>query len=158
MRVDYRAVMPEAVEAMLVLQKVVDGSGLDPKLLELVKVRASQINGCAYCLDMHTKDAIAIGEDPQRLNVVAAWREAPFYEPRERSALAWCECLTMLPNTAASDDVYEEVAAQFTPRELVALTAAIVAINGWNRFAVGFRAPVGSYVSRRHPAGVVKAG
>lgn len=157
MRVDYRAAMPEAVQAMLSLQKVVDGSGLEPRLLELIKVRASQINGCAYCLDMHTKDAVAIGEDPQRLNVVAAWREAPFYEPRERAALAWCECLTLLPNTGASDDVYEKVAAQFTPRELVALTAAVVAINGWNRFAVGFSVPVGSYVSRRHPAGAVAA-
>ena len=157
MRVDYGKVMPEAIQAMRGLQQVVDSSGLEPKLLELVKVRASQINGCAYCLDMHTKDALAIGENPQRLNVLAAWREAPLYEPRERAALAWCEGLTLLPDTGAADPVYEEVAAHFTPRELVALTTAIVAINGWNRFAVGFRSPVGSYVSRRHPAGAVKA-
>jgi AhpD family alkylhydroperoxidase len=142
--------MPEAVGAMLGLQKVVDESGLDPKLLELIKVRASQINGCAYCLDIHTKDAIAIGEDPERLNVVAAWRESPFYSPRERAALAWCESLTLLPSTGAPDALYEEVAAHFSAREQVALTAAIVAINGWNRFAVGFRSPVGSYVSGRH--------
>jgi len=151
MRVDYGVVMPEAIGAMLELQRVVNDCGLEPRLLELVKVRASQINGCAYCLDMHAKDAIAIGEDPQRLHVLAAWREAPFYEPRERAALAWCESLTLLSDTAAPDPVYEEVAAQFKPRELVALTTAIVAINGWNRFAVGFRAPVGSYVSKRRP-------
>lgn len=157
MRVDYRAAMPEAMEAMLGLQKVVDSSGLEPKLLELVKLRASQINGCAYCLDMHSKDAAAIGEDPQRLHVLAAWREAPFYSDRERAALAWCEALTLLPSSGAPDEVYEQVAAQFSNREQVALTAAIVAINGWNRFAVGFRSPVGTYVSRRHPAGATKA-
>jgi len=152
MRVAYAAVMPEALRAMGGLQEVVEGSGLEHKLLELVKVRASQLNGCAYCLDMHTKDAIAIGEDPQRLNVLAAWREAPFYEARERAALAWCESLTLLPETGAPDAVYEEVAAEFSQRELVALTTAIVAINGWNRVAVGFRTPVGSYISRRTPA------
>lgn len=153
MRVDYGVVMPEAINAMRDLQQVVNDCGIEPKLLELVKVRAHQINGCAYCLDMHAKDAIAIGEDPQRLHVLAAWREAPFYEPRERAALAWCESLTLLPETGAPDDTYDLAAAQFSPRELVALTTAIVAINGWNRFAVGFRAPVGSYVSRRRPAG-----
>lgn len=157
MRVDYRTAMPEAVEAMLALQKVVDGSGLEPKLLELVKLRASQINGCAYCLDMHSKDAAAIGEDPQRMHVLAAWREAPFYSDRERAALAWCEALTLLPSSGAEDDVYKQIAAQFSPREQVALTAAIVAINGWNRFAVGFRSPVGTYVSRRQPVGAAKA-
>ena len=157
MRVDYRAAMPEAIEAMSGLQKVVDGSGLEPKLMELVKLRSSQINGCAYCLDMHSKDAAAIGEDPQRMHVLAAWREAPFYSARERAALAWCEALTELPKTGAPDGVYEELAAQFSTREQVALIAAIVAINGWNRFAVGFRSPVGSYVSRRHPVGAAKA-
>jgi AhpD family alkylhydroperoxidase len=157
MRVVYRAAMPEAVGAMLGLQKVVDESGLDPKLLELIKIRASQINGCAYCLDIHTKDAIAIGEDPERLNVVAAWRESPFYSARERAALTWCESLTLLPSTGAPDAQYEEVAAHFSAREQVALTAAIVAINGWNRFAVGFRSPVGSYVSSRHPIGATPA-
>ncbi len=157
MRVDCRAAMPEAMEAMFGLQKAVDGSGLEPKLLELINVRASQINGCAYCLDIHTKDAVAIGEDPQRLNVVAAWREAPFFDPRERAALAWCESLTLLPNTGAPDAVYQELAAQFSAREQVALTAAIVAINGWNRVAVGFRNPVGSHRSRRHPVGATNA-
>jgi AhpD family alkylhydroperoxidase len=145
------------MEAMLGLQKVVDDSGLDPKLLELIKVRASQINGCAYCLDIHTQDAIAIGEDPRRLNVMAAWRESPFYSTRERAALAWCESLTLLSSAGAPDAVYEELAAQFSAREQVALTAAIVAINGWNRFAVGFRTPVGTYVSHRHPVDATRA-
>lgn len=158
MRVNFRAAMPEAIDSMFGLQKVVDGSGLEPKLLELIKVRASQINGCAYCLDIHSKDAVAIGEDPKRLNLVAVWREAPFFDPRERAALAWCESLTLLPNTGAPDTVYDEVAARFSAREQVALTAAIVAINGWNRFAVGFRSPVGSYVSGRHPVEATKAG
>jgi AhpD family alkylhydroperoxidase len=149
-RLDYGAELPDAVKAMSGLEKVVESSTLEPLLLELVKQRASQINGCAYCLDMHTKDARAIGEDEQRLHLVAAWREAPFFTPRERAALAWTEALTMLPETGAPDDVYEAMANEFDPTEQVALALAIVAINGWNRLAVGFRRPVGSYVSHRH--------
>ena len=117
----------------------------------MIKLRASQINGCAYCVDMHTKDADAMGEDAQRLHLVAVWREAPVFSPRERAALAWTEALTLLSETGAPDDVYEEVARQFGPEEQVALTLAIVAINGWNRLAVGFRQPVGAYVSHLHP-------
>ncbi len=147
MRIDYRRAMPEAVEAMIGLEEAVAASGLEPELLELVRTRASQLNGCAYCLDMHTKDARARGEAEQRLHLLAAWREAPFYTPRERAALAWCEALTLLPQTGAPDDVYAEAAAELDERELVALTLAIVAINGWNRLAVGFRNPVGDYVS-----------
>ena len=123
MRLDYRHVLPEASRAMSQLERVVEASTLDPKLRELIKLRASQINGCAYCVDMHTKDAQAMGEDAQRLHLVAVWREAPVFSPRERAALAWTEALTL----------------------------AIVAINGWNRLAVGFRQPVGEYVSHRHP-------
>ena len=149
-RLDYGAELPDAVKAMSGLEKVVESSTLEPLLLELVKQRASQINGCAYCLDMHTKDARAIGEDEQRLHLVAAWREAPCFTPRERAALAWTEALTLLPETGAPDDVYEAMANEFDPTELVALTLASVAINGWNRLAVGFRRPVGSYVSHRH--------
>jgi len=119
---------------------------------ELIKLRASQVNGCAYCVDMHTKDAAAIGEDPQRLHLVAVWREAPVFSARERAALAWTEALTLLPETGAPDDVYADVAREFSPVEQVALTVAIVAINGWNRLAVGFRQPVGAYVSHRRPA------
>ncbi|HEY5495075.1 MAG TPA: carboxymuconolactone decarboxylase family protein [Candidatus Limnocylindrales bacterium] len=150
-RLDYRTELPDAIGAMSGLERVVESSTLEPRLLELVKVRASQINGCAYCLDMHTKDAVAIGEDEQRLHLVAAWCEAPVFTPRERAALAWTEALTLLPETGAPDDVYEAIAREFDPAEQVALTLAIVAINGWNRLAVGFRRPVGSYVSHRHP-------
>ncbi len=147
MRIDYRKVFPEALRAMLGLEDAVHASTLEPELLELVKVRASQLNGCAYCLDMHSKDARARGEAEQRLHVLAAWREAPFYSERERAALAWCEALTLLPQTGAPDESYAQVREQFDAEEIVALTLAIVAINGWNRFAVGLRSPVGDYVS-----------
>jgi AhpD family alkylhydroperoxidase len=146
MRVDYRKVFPSALKAMYGLEAAVHESTLEPDLLELVKVRASQLNGCGYCLDMHTKDAEAMGVEAQRLHVVLAWKEAPFYSERERAALAWCEALTLLPESAAPDDVFEEVEHNFSPEEVVALTLAIVAINGWNRLAVGLRSPVGSYV------------
>lgn len=150
-RLDYAAAVPAAIEAMRGLEKVVESSTLEPLLLELVKLRASQINGCAFCVDMHTKDARAIGEEEQRLNLVAVWREAPSFTPRERAALAWTEALTLLPETGAPDEVYATIAAEFDPAEQVALSLAIVAINGWNRLAVGFRTPAGSYVSGRHP-------
>lgn len=145
MRIDYRTVFPEALKAMLGLEAAVRLSTLEPELLELVKMRTSQLNGCGYCLDMHSKDAIALGVEPQRLHLVAAWQDAPCYSQRERTALAWCEALTMLPQAGAPDGVYESVKEAFTEPEVVALTLAIVAINGWNRFAVGLRTPVGSY-------------
>jgi AhpD family alkylhydroperoxidase len=132
------------------LDRVVETSTLDPKIRELIKLRASQINGCAYCVDMHSKDAAAMGEDAQRLHLVAVWREAPVFSARERAALAWTEALTLLSETGAPDDVYAEVAGHFGPEEQVALTLAIAAINGWNRLAVGFRQPVGDYVSHLH--------
>jgi AhpD family alkylhydroperoxidase len=122
-------------------------------MVELIKIRSSQLNGCAYCLDMHTKDAIAIGESAQRLHVLAAWREAPFYSDRERAALAWCEALTLLSETGAPDDVYHELEQQFSPQEIMEVTFAIVTINSWNRLAVGLRADVGGYVSHRKPEG-----
>jgi AhpD family alkylhydroperoxidase len=146
-RLDYRRALPEALRAMSGLEDAVARTGLEPALLELVRMRASQLNGCAYCLDMHSKDARARGEDEQRLHVLAAWREAPIYSERERAALAWCEALTLLPQTGAPDEAYEPLRAHFDEEEIVALTLAIVAINGWNRFAVGFRSPVGGYVS-----------
>lgn len=152
MRIDYAKVFPPAMAALRALEEAVGESSLEPKLLELVKVRTSQINGCAFCLDMHTKDARAIGEAEQRLHLVAVWREAPGFSDRERAALAWCEALTLLPQTGAPDEVYQEAARVFSPEEIVALTLAVVAINGWNRFAVGMRTPVGSYVSARTPA------
>lgn len=152
MRVDYPHEFPEGYEAMLALEAAVRRGGLEPLLLELVKLRASQLNGCAYCLDMHSKDARARGEAEQRLHVLAAWRETSFYSERERAALAWCEALTELPRSGAPDDVYEQVATEFSPQEIAALTFQIVAINGWNRLAVGLRTPVGDYVSPYAPA------
>jgi AhpD family alkylhydroperoxidase len=146
MRVDYRSVFPAAAKALAGLEQAVRGSSLEAQLLELVKLRASQLNGCGYCVDMHTKDAEAIGVEAQRLHLVVVWKEAPVYSPRERAALAWCEALTNVSSSGAPDDVYEQVVGAFSPEEIVALTLAIVAINGWNRFAVGLRSPVGSYV------------
>ena len=145
MRIDYRSVFPAAMDAMTSLEKAVRTSSLEPELLELVKLRASQLNGCGYCVDMHTKDAEVIGVDVQRLHLTVAWREAPCYSARERAALAWCESLTLLPGSDVPDDLYAELSSQFSPEEIVALTLAVVAINGWNRFAVGLRSPVGSY-------------
>jgi len=114
-------------------------------------MRASQINGCAYCLDMHSKDARALDESEQRLHLLAAWREAACYDTREQAALAWCEDLTLISKEGASDAVYEKLEQTFSPDEIVALTLAIVAINGWNRLAISMRAPVGAYVSRHRP-------
>ena len=131
--------------AMLNLQKEVESSGMDRTLLELVKIRASQINGCACAIDMHTRDARAVGETEQRIYALNAWRETPFYTDRERAALEWAETVTGVADTHVPDDVYERVRAQFTESELVALTFAVVAINGWNRLAIAFRAPAGTY-------------
>src|SRR5690606_15642976 len=122
MRLNWSETLPEAGPAMRGVSKIAHSSTLEPFLLELVNIRASQINGCAHCLDMHTKDAAAMGETDQRLHLVAVWRESPIYSPRERAALAWTEALTLLPETGAPDDVYEEVADLFTPEEQVALT------------------------------------
>lgn len=146
-RVDYMQASPGAFKAMLSMETYVRGSGLEHALLELVKTRVSQINGCAYCLDMHTKDARAAGETEQRLHVLAAWREAPFYSARERAALAWAEAVTLVATNDLPDALYEEVHAQFDAKAIVDLTMAIIAINGWNRLAIGFRAEVGSYKS-----------
>lgn len=146
MRIDYRKVFPSALQAMSGLEEAVHTSTLEPVLLELVKIRASQLNGCGYCLDMHTKDAAAMGVEEQRMHLVVAWREAPCYSPRERAALAWCESLTMVSDSDVPDDLFECLEAQFSPEEIVALTLAVVAINGWNRFAIALRSPVGSHV------------
>ena len=149
MRIDYRRTYPAAIQAMSKLEEAVHSSSLEPELLELVKLRASQLNRCGFCVDMHTKDASAIGVDPQRLHLAAVWKEAPVYSPRERAAFAWCEALTLLPQSDAPDAIYEQIEHEFDPEEIVALTLAIVAINGWNRFAVGLRTHVGSYVRPR---------
>ena len=131
--------------AMLNLQKEVSASGLEHSLLELIKIRASQINGCAYCIDMHTKDARALGETEQRIYALSAWHEAPFYTARERAALAWAESVTRVADTHVPDDVYAAARAEFSEPEIVALTFALVAINGWNRLCVAFRVPAGTY-------------
>ena len=146
-RLNYKLASPDAFKAMLHIEQQVHRSGLEESLLELVKARASQINACAWCLDMHTKDARARGETEQRLYLLSAWREAPFYSERERAALAWTEALTQIATHEVSDAVYEEARRHFDEKALVDLTLAIVAINGWNRMNVAFRTPVGSYVS-----------
>jgi AhpD family alkylhydroperoxidase len=142
MRLDYHKVFPGGVRAMAELERAVHSAALEPELLELVRIRASQVNGCAYCLAMHNRDARARGEHQTRLDTVAAWREAPYYTARERAALNWCETLTKLPGTGAPDDVYAAVEEAFSQEEIAALTFAIVAINGWNRLAVGLRSDV----------------
>ena len=120
-------------------------SGLERSLYELIKTRASQINGCAYCLDMHTKDARHDGETEQRLYALSAWRETPFYTERERAALAWTEAMTLIPENDISDALYEATRKHFDEKEMVALSMAVIAINGWNRLAIGFRTVPGSY-------------
>jgi AhpD family alkylhydroperoxidase len=152
MRLDYRQVLPAVPDAMKGLDRVVDQSTLEAPLRLLVKLRASQLNGCAYCVDLHTRHAVERGEDPRRLHLVAVWEEAPVFTPRERAALAWTEALTLLPQTGAPDSVYAEVAREFDPEEQVALTLAIVAINGYNRLSVGFRRPVGDAGASHGPA------
>ena len=149
MRINWRKILPDGYDAMKALENIVEKSSLEPRLKELIKIRASQINGCAYCLDMHTKDARSIGESEQRIYVLAAWREAPFYSPRERAALAWCESLTLLSQAGAPDDVYTELEQLFKPEEIVELTLAIVTINSWNRLSVGLDTDVGNYTSHK---------
>ena len=146
-----------ALRAMLELQRQVAESGLPHSLISLVKIRASQINGCAYCIDMHTKDARAEGESEGRIYALNAWREAPFYTDRERAALEWTESVTLLHVTHVPDEVYERVRQQFSEQDLVNLTFAVIAINGWNRLAVSFRAPAGTYVPRREAPVTVPA-
>ncbi len=130
--------------AMLTFSNEVQ-SKLDKKLFELVKIRASQINGCAYCIDMHTKDARLAGETEQRIYALNAWRETPFFSERERAALEWTEAVTRVADTHVPDDVHARVSAQFKEDELVALTLGVIVINSWNRLAVSFRAPAGTY-------------
>lgn len=144
-RLDPRKAAPEAMKAMSNLHAYVAKCGLDHKLLELVKLRASQINGCAWCMDMHTKELRAAGENEQRLYLLSAWRESPFYTERERAALAWTEALTLLTEGNVSDDVFSLAREQFGEEELVKLTLAIVAINGANRINVAFRTVPGNY-------------
>ena len=144
-RLNYARAFPEGVHVMRLMEKALHESGLEPGLLELVKTRASMLNGCAFCIDMHTKDARAAGETEQRLYALPAWRETPFFTERERAALAWTEALTNIQQGHAPDAVYEAARVQFSEAELTRLTFAITQINAWNRIAIGFRAVPGSY-------------
>lgn len=144
-RIDYAALVPESLKAMLELEKFVNHSGLEHSLYELIKTRASQINKCGYCLDMHTKEARKAGETEQRLYALNAWRETPFFTERERAALEWTETLTLIAEKEVSDSLYEATRQHFNEKEMVALTMAIIAINGWNRLAVSFRKVPGTY-------------
>jgi AhpD family alkylhydroperoxidase len=144
-RIDYSTATAGALQAMYGLEEYVKKCGLEVSLIELVKLRASQLNGCAYCIDMHTKDARARGETEQRLYLLNAWREAPFYSERERAALEWTEAVTLITEGHVPDEIFERVRQQFTDKELADLTLAIVAINGWNRLSISFRTPVGTY-------------
>ena len=139
-RLDYTKQSPEPVRALYGLETYLAKCGLDHSLRELVKIRASQINGCAFCIDMHTKDARAAGETEQRIYALNAWRETPFFNDRERAALAWTEALTLISETHAPDADYEAMRAQFSESEAVNLTTLIGAINAWNRVAIGFHA------------------
>jgi AhpD family alkylhydroperoxidase len=130
---------PELMKAMMALEEAVAHSGLEKPLIELVKIRASQINGCAFCIHMHTRDARAGGESEERIYLLDAWRESPLYTARERAALAWTEAVTLVSQTHVPDEAYEEVRTQFDEKDLVKLTMLLVAINGWNRIAISFR-------------------
>lgn len=149
-RIEYAKEAPEGYRAMRGLEDYVRQCGLEPSLLELVKLRASQINGCAFCIDMHTKDARAAGENEQRLYALVAWRETPFFTERERAALAWTEAVTLVHAGHVPDEVYRLAHSHFSDKELVDVTLAIVAINGWNRLAIGFRTPPGTYRPATH--------
>ncbi len=144
-RLEMQKTAPEAYRAMAGLQSYVTNSGLEPALHRLVEIRASQINGCAFCIDMHTRDARAAGESEQRLYALSAWRETPFFTGRERAVLAWTEAVTRISESHAPDGLYQELRRHFTEKEVVSLTMAIVAINGWNRLMIGFRAVPGTY-------------
>jgi AhpD family alkylhydroperoxidase len=148
-RFNFFTIAPDAYKAMRGLEQYLHGCGLEESLLHLIKLRVSQVNGCAYCLDMHWKDLRAIGEDEQRLYSLDAWRECPWYSARERAALAWAEALTLVTSGHVPDAVYEEVRPHFSDKELSDLTLAVVTINGWNRICVASRTPAGTYQPAR---------
>jgi AhpD family alkylhydroperoxidase len=151
-RLDYRKLAPEALQAMLALETYLAQCGLDHNLIHLLKLRASQINACAYCIDMHWKDARAGGETEQRLYGLDAWRESPYYTDRERAALAWIESITLVAGTQAPDDVFAEVRKHFSDKEIVDLVYVASTINAWNRIAISLRAVPGRYQPPRKSA------
>src|SRR6185503_4923311 len=144
-RIDFTRISMQSLKPLFALGAQVEASGLEPSLLELVKMRSSQLNGCAYCLDMHSKDARAAGETEQRLYLLDAWRETSLYSERERAALAWTEAVTLVADGHVPDEAYDEVSNHFTEDELVSLTLAIVAVNSWNRLNIAFRMEAGNY-------------
>lgn len=144
-RLDYSKVAPDGIKGLIQQETYVRSSGLEDRIIELVKLRASQINGCAFCIDMHTKDARSHGESEQRLYAVSAWHEAPFFTERERAALLWTEQVTLISHDHVPDAIYNEVRKQFSEKELVDLTLAVIAINSWNRLAISFRTLAGTY-------------
>ena len=148
-RLNYIKVGSGAYRAMSQLEQYVRKCGLEASLIELVKIRASQINGCAFCIDMHTKDARAAGESEQRIYLLSAWRESPFYSERERAALEWAEAVTLIAEDHVPDEVYATVRPHFSDEELVNLTLAVSTINAWNRFAISFRSEPGTYQSQQ---------
>jgi AhpD family alkylhydroperoxidase len=147
-RIHYVKYSQPALKAMYALGEEVKKSSLGATLINLISLRASQINGCAYCIDMHFKDARALGESEQRLYSLDAWRETPFYNPRERAALTWTESLTLISQNHVPDDIYQQVREQFSENEIVDLTYAVMAINAWNRLAISMRAVPGPYQAR----------
>ena len=147
MRIDYKR-RPEVYRPMRALKEAEEVGTLEPALMELVRIRASQLNGCTRCIEIHTKDARAMGEDDLRIDLVTAWREAPCYSERERAALAWTEELTLLPDRDVSDELYDATRAIFSEDEVVQLTMCVITINAWNRLGVAFRATVGVHVPR----------
>ena len=151
-RIDYQKAARNGIRIMYEMERYIMGCGLEQSLIDLVKVRASQINGCAFCLDMHTKDARAEGETEQRLYALSAWRETPFFTERERAALDWTEKLTLISTNDVPESLYEAVREHFSEEELVNLTLAVNAINSWNRMAISMRVVPGSY--QRKPARV----
>jgi AhpD family alkylhydroperoxidase len=157
-RIDFTHIAPGALRAQLGLETYIRGCGLETSLIHIVNLRASMINGCAYCVDMHTKDARLAGETEQRLYAVSVWHEAPFFSARERAALAWTDALTDISRSGVPDDLFKDVRAQFSDKELVDLTMVVVAINGWNRLAVSLRAPVGGYVPGESGANSASSG
>lgn len=151
-RLNYGKAAPGAMRAMGAVENYLDECGLEPALIDLIKLRASQINGCAYCVDMHSLDLRAEGETEQRIYALPVWGETPFFTERERAALLWTEKLTLIAVDHVPDEVYEQVRPHFTDEELVNLTLAIAAINAWNRFGVSFRSEPGHYTPKARPA------
>ena len=149
-RIDVMKFSGGAMEALLGLERYIAQCGLERSLIHLIKLRASQMNGCAYCIDMHWKDARALGESEQRLYGLDAWHESPYYSDRERAALAWTEAVTFIAQGHAADEAFELVRAQFSEKEVADLTFAIATINAWNRLATSLRSPAGSYRPRSH--------